>query len=114
MYIESYSFGLMTIDGKIYGKDLIVFNERIIPNWWRKSGHALSIDDLDEVLKYKPDILVVGTGASGMMQVPEITKKGLKNKNISIIEEDTGVAYQTFNNYIEEGRRVAGAFHLTC
>lgn len=114
MKIDSYSFGLMTIDDRAYDNDLIVFSGQIIPDWWRKSGHTLLTQDLEEVLKYKPDILVVGTGANGMMQIPESTKRDLKQNNIELIEQITSSAYQTFNEYVKEGKRVAGAFHLTC
>lgn len=114
MKIDSYSFGSMTIDGKAYSSDLIVFSEKVIANWWRKSGHTLLIDDLDEVLKYKPEILIVGTGADGVMQIPESTKSALKDNDIELIEEITSVAYETFNRCSKEGKRVTGAFHLTC
>ncbi len=114
MKIDSYSFGSMTVDGKVYNKDLIIFPERIKANWWRREGHCLAIEDLKEVIDYKPEVLIIGTGAYGAMDIPESTKKMLKDKQIELIEKNSEQAYQIFNEYIEKGKKVVGAFHLTC
>lgn len=114
MRIESYSYGNITVDGKTYFSDLIVFPNRIRSEWWRKEGHSLSIIDLNEVVKFKPEILVVGKGTIGRMDVPYSTKLALKERNIEIIDARTDKAVQIFNEQIQMGRNVAGAFHLTC
>ena len=62
MRIDSYSFGIIMIDGKTYTSDVIVFPERVFSPWWRKEGHFLRMEDLAEVLREKPDIIVIGTG----------------------------------------------------
>lgn len=114
MKINSYTFGSMTVDGKLYQKDLILFPDEIESNWWRKEGHTLLIEDLKEVIDYKPDILIVGTGASGVMQIPIDTRTALKKYGIKLIDENTYQASQFFNQSIEKGEKVVGAFHLTC
>jgi len=112
--IEHYSFGSMKINGREYQKDLIVFPDKILPGWWRREGHSLSIEDLKEVLNYKPDILIVGKGSSGMMSIPESTKKTISERDIELVAENTDKAVKMFNEYIEKGKKVVGAFHLTC
>jgi len=114
MRIDSYSFGLMKIDGTEYRSDLIVFPDKVRSNWWRKQGHSLAIEDLDDVLDFKPEVLVVGKGASGLMEMPASTKKLLQQAGIEVLAESTGRAWPLFNEQIEKGRKVAGAFHLTC
>lgn len=114
MKIDTYSFGSMTVDGKAYDSDLIIFPDRIKSDWWRREGHSLAIEDLEEVIEYKPQVLIVGTGASGVMNIPASTKKELKRKNIELIDRTTSLAYKIFNGYIEQGKKVVGAFHLTC
>ncbi|MGQ4913933.1 MAG: Mth938-like domain-containing protein [Candidatus Asgardarchaeia archaeon] len=112
--IEYYDFGEMVVNGKKYTRDLIIFRDRIRPDWWRIEGHKLHIDDLKEVLAEKPDILVIGTGYSGVMVVPKETIKYLEDKGIKVIIKTTREAYKIFNELIKEGKNVAGAFHLTC
>jgi hypothetical protein len=124
MRIDSYSFGVMKINGAEYRSDLIVFPaatgrrhggpDRIRSDWWRKQGHSLAIEDLDDVLDFKPEVLVVGKGASGLLEIPPSTKKLLQQAGIEVLAENTGRAWSLFNEQIEKGRKVAGAFHLTC
>lgn len=114
MTIESYSYGLMSIDGKTYDKDLIIFPDRILPNWWRKEGHTLNIEDLGDVLRAKPKMLIIGKGSSGFMKVPLLTKLRLQEEDIEVIEKNTARAVEFFNEQVQLGRNVAAAFHLTC
>ncbi len=113
--IDAYEFGAMTVDGQVYRNDLIIFPDKVRANWWRKSGHSLAIGDLNEVIKAKPELLVVGIGASGCMQVPFSTKLELRKNAIELIAEETPKAAQIFNEQIKLGEQiVVGAFHLTC
>ncbi len=114
MHIDAYSFGSMTVNGRTYTSDLIVFPDRVASGWWRIEGHSLSAEDLKDVIVYKPEVLIVGKGASGCMKVPLSTRKALEDKNIEIIDRNTGEAYALFNEEIKKGRRAVGAFHLTC
>ncbi|MCM8776566.1 MAG: MTH938/NDUFAF3 family protein [Candidatus Omnitrophica bacterium] len=114
MKIEAYSFGSITVDGKIYDKDLIVFPDRVLPNWRRKEGHALSIDDLREVLEFEPEVLVIGCGWSSCMKILRAADQFLEDKHIRVIAKSTGEACPIFNQELDRGGKVAGAFHLTC
>lgn len=45
--IESYTFGRMTVNGKHYSADLIIYpNGRLQDSWWRKEGHRLQLADI--------------------------------------------------------------------
>jgi hypothetical protein len=114
--IESYDFGVMVINGKRYTSDVIVFSDRVINDWWRKEGHRLHMDDLKEILesKPKPELLVVGTGDYGIMKISPEVENALKSQGIELVVQPTREACQTFNKLLTSGRRVAGAFHLTC
>ena len=73
------------------------------------------MNDIKDVLeKYKPEILVVGTGYYGFMKVEDDLKSYLKNKDIGFIEARTADAVKKFNELVEKGAKVLGAFHLTC
>lgn len=114
--IESYEFGSIVINGKKYSKDLIIFPEKILDNWWRKEGHMLNVEDLKEIFeqKTKPEILVVGTGYYGIMKISSEVNEILKAQTIKLIAQPTKEACQTFNKLLEANKRVVGAFHLTC
>ena len=111
--IESYSFGRMKIDGVTYTSDLILLTDLVKSDWWRIEGHKLHVEDLNEVLSAKPEILVVGTGYYGFMKIQSETEKHLQTEGIRLIAEKTGKAYKTYNELVKSNR-VVGAFHLTC
>jgi len=112
--IDEYSFGRIVIDGKTYRHDVIVFPDRVKPNWWRREGHSLCLEDLEEVLRDPPEVLVIGTGYVGLMRVPREVREKLEEMGIQVVVEKTGKAYRTFNKLLSEGRRVVAALHLTC
>ena len=116
--IEQYSFGNLVYKGKTFTRDLIILfssgKERIISSWWRKEGHYLQVEDLEEVWDFSPDWLVVGTGAYGVMKVsPEVEAKA-KELNIKLIALPTAEAVKKFNELLKTSSKLAGAFHLTC
>lgn len=111
--IESYSFGEIVIDGKRFTKDLIIYPERIDSKWWRKEGHVLNIEDIGEIIKAKPDTLIVGTGNSGVMKIPPQTRSLIESKEIKLISEKTEGACRLYNELCKR-ERVVAALHLTC
>ena len=111
--IEHYRFGAITVDGQRHTRDLIILPEHIVAGWWRKEGHALHPDDLTAVFEAAPEVLVVGTGAYGMMRVTEETRRALETSGIRLIAAPTAEAVKTYNELREE-TRVAAALHLTC
>jgi hypothetical protein len=114
MMIESSDFGRMRIQGRDYFRDLLIVDGRVLPDWWRAQGHRLIPADLKEVLDAAPAVLVVGTGVAGMMEVPEETRRTLRDRGIRLEEARTAEAIKIFNRLFASQEDVAGAFHLTC
>jgi hypothetical protein len=113
--IDLYETGrLIRIEGRNYQSDVKIIGDEVRPNWWRQAGHRLDQADISDILENRPDILVVGTGYAGMLQVPDTIRKALANQGIHMLVEKTGSAVRAFNRLHKEGRKVAGAFHLTC
>ncbi len=112
--VESYAFGRLVVDGTVHEADVIIFPERVEGGWWRKEGHRLQVEDLGTVLEYGPDVLVVGTGSSGMMVVPSSTIETLQSRGIPVVVLRTVEACERFNAFLAEGKRAVAALHLTC
>ncbi len=113
MHIDSYSFGRIVIDGEQYTSDLIILQERVEGSWWRKDGHRLSLDDLAEVISSEPQLLIIGTGAYGVMKVADEIINKLRLKGIEVAVEKTADAVEHYNIAARTGNVVA-ALHLTC
>jgi len=111
--IEKYSFGEIVIDGKRYSSDVLIYPNRVDSSWWRKEGHNLVIADIKEVLEEKPEVLIIGTGASGVMRVSaEVTRKA-KDSGIELIVQPSEKACQEYNKVSSEKKTIA-CLHLTC
>ena len=111
--IEHYQFGKITIDGVSYTKDLIILPARIISGWWRKEGHVLHVEDLQEVLHTKPQLLVIGQGAYSRMRVDREVELALQAAGIEWVALPTDAACQEFNRRAAE-QKAAAVLHLTC
>ncbi|HHO48924.1 MAG TPA: hypothetical protein ENN06_10830 [Desulfobacteraceae bacterium] len=113
-FIEAYSFGRMVIDGSAYTKDIIIFpDNRIRSPWWRAQGHSLAVADLTDLIAARPDCIVAGTGASGLMRPEAELERLLAERNIAFIALPTAEAVREFNNRAAM-EKVGGCFHLTC
>ena len=112
--IDRYTFGSIIILGKQYTSDLTIINGQVCPDWWRKSGHAVDVDDLADILNAKPDYLIIGSGSSGLMKISDQLKQQLSDYGVHVIEEPSSTAIHTFNHMYRDGKNVAAGFHLTC
>jgi hypothetical protein len=114
MRIEKYSFGSITINGQEYTKDVIIFPNKVFSPWWREEGHSLSLKDLKEAIEEQPSLLIIGTGAYGIMNIPNETLKGLEERNIDTVSIKTGEAVKLYNKKLKENKKVIACLHLTC
>ncbi len=115
MRIQEYSFGRIKIDGREYHEDVIIFPHRVSPGWWRREGHRLNLEDLKEVLDFRPKLLVVGTGSYGRMVVADNVYNVLEDMNIGLVVLPTPKACEEYNKQLEKGmEKVVAALHLTC
>jgi hypothetical protein len=112
--IEQYSFGKMIVSSKTYSSDLKIINGEVVPNWRRKTGHVVDVDDVTDILKAKPQYLIIGTGIGGRMKVTKTVKMKLKRLGIELVEEPTSEAIKIYNQMFDTGKNVAAGFHLTC
>jgi len=112
--IEQYSFGNIVVNDISYINDIKIIQGKVISEWWRKRGHFVDVDDIQDILKSKPGILVLGKGSPGQMRSTETLREFLEKNNIVLIEEKTVEAVKTFNRLFKQGKKVSAGFHLSC
>jgi hypothetical protein len=113
MRIDRYEFGAIVIDGRTYRHDLLIWPGGMKADWWRREGHLLQLEDVTEALAANPEILVVGTGDPGHMQVDRGLAAHLRTKGIDLVALPTREAGRVINE-LSGKRRLAAALHLTC
>jgi hypothetical protein len=110
--LEDYSFGRVTVDGHEHTRDLIVLPHRVVPDWWRRGGHSLAMEDLDEVLEELPERLVLGVGAQSQLRPDPAVLAALERRGVQVECLPTDAAVRRYGELDE--RRTAAALHLTC
>jgi len=111
--IDSYQFGLIVVNGKKYTSDVIIFPERVKSSWVRKKSHQLCLSDIAEVITENPEVLVIGTGDSGLMKVLPEVQQAAEARSIKLMAEATDKACHTYNQLCQS-QRVIASLHLTC
>ena len=112
--ITDFSFGRIAANGQIFNSDIKIVVGTLVPNWRRKSGHTVEIEDVQDVLDSDSEFLVIGQGQPGYMKITDALRKRLAEMHIELIEEPTARAIESYNRLYKEGRRVAGGFHVGC
>ena len=113
--IESYTPGRVVVDGVELHRDVIVLPDRVLTEWWRRDGHSLAMEDLDDVLEDLPERLILGCGYSNQLQPKPAVLEALRERGVKVEALPTDQAVERFSEL--EARNpaaVAAALHLTC
>jgi hypothetical protein len=105
----------VVVDGVELNRDVIVLPNRVLRNWWRRDGHSLVIEDLEDVLEELPERLIVGCGHSSRLEPDPTVIDALGRRGVKVEALSTGEAVARFEEL--EARNpaaVAAALHLTC
>ena len=85
---------------------------------WGETGtdHRPGIQpaDVTELLTYGPEVVVLGCGRHGRLEVCPETMALLREHGVTVVRQNSGAAFATYNRLLREGRKVAGLFHTTC
>lgn len=112
--INSTEFGSITINSKKYNNDVIISYKDVVKEGRTQSRHLISKRELNFLLENDPDIIVIGNGQEGCLQVSPDVLNLAKQKNIEIINAATPEAVKKFNQLYASGRKVVGYMHVTC
>ena len=114
--INSTKFGSVTIDGKIYDEEdnYIVFWDGEIIGLHTAERHVFGKPELNIILKKNPDMVIVGTGDSGLLRVSEEVRNLCRRKGIKLIEMRSRGAIIKFNEAFNQEKKVVAFIHVTC
>ncbi|MCD6085438.1 hypothetical protein J7J41_00375 [bacterium] len=112
--IQEYHFGEIKINDRIYRYDICLDWRGEVLKWERKESHWVDLKDLEIALKDQPEIIIIGTGAYGIVNISDKVQEKLKNLKIELIIVPTKEAIKIFEEKIKTQKKVVGLFHLTC
>ena len=111
--IDHYEFGKFTIDNVEFECNVALINNK--PTKLRHfDDHVIKKDDFISLVESKPEYIIIGTGASGVVQVPDDIIKYIKENNIILIIKKTADACKEYNKLTQQNKKVAALLHNTC
>ena len=87
-------------------------DDRVVSGWWRREGHSLALEDLDEVNDELPGRLVLGVGADSQLRPDPAVIAELERRRVRVECLATAAAVRRYGELDE--RTTAAALHLTC
>jgi polyphosphate kinase 2 (PPK2 family) len=111
--IEGFEFGRLEIDGETYDSDVIVFPDGTVETFRPKDEHILRRRDVERILQFEPDAVVIGLGTVGNLEVRRKLEKRLQKAGVEVLAYKTGKALATYRE-LRGQRRVAAILHITC
>ena len=109
--ITSYSDDSFIVKETIIKSNLIISKDHLIENWSVDTYNNLALQHLDEIIAWKPEIILIGTGKTPSFPNPElIAYAGSKNIGLEIM--DTGAACRSYNLLVDEDRDVVACLFL--
>ena len=104
MKVEHYSFGLIKLNGQEFRHDVIVYGD-FVKKWWRKEGHRVQVEDVEDILRLRPEMVVIGTGYYGVVRVDREVIEKLRDEGIDVICEESRRAVETYYKLLEEEKK---------
>lgn len=122
--IEHLAWGAFVICGTVHGdseegrigagKDIRVIGTSVT-RWKEREGHKLKKSMITGVYDDDLEVLIIGTGVNGAIEVPGKVVKEIERHGIEcVVVEPTAQACETFNELSREGRHVGLLAHGTC
>lgn len=118
-YINSTEFGSITIDDKKYNQVLIIGNYVIERDYSKLeklfgTSHKIGTWEVEKLLQESPDLILIGTGQSGVMEVNKEVLDKLKTSGAEVIVDITPKIIKLYNEKIKSGKKINALIHTTC
>ncbi|WPL17599.1 hypothetical protein Thiowin_02624 [Thiorhodovibrio winogradskyi] len=109
--IEAYDHEHFRISGQIFRHAVLLLPDSAVQPWAPGAEDAPTAGDLNLLLQARPQVILIGTGATQRMPPPSLMASGAE-QGVGIEWMRTGAACRTYNLLASEGRRVAAGLLL--
>ena len=116
--IERVGFGEITVGKKTFGRDVCIFVDGKVKNRDKSlakklygSAHTVGPKELEAVCRCEPEVLFIGSGISGKLELSEDARRFLAQRDIKCEILTTPKAVDRYNR---SKLRKAALIHVTC
>lgn len=107
--VQSYGPQGFKVSGTHYDHNILISPQNVRP-WHDKEFKDLTAEDFEELAAEKPDVILIGTGAT-MLHLPPALRAALQDKGVNVETMDTGAACRTFNVLMSDGRNLRSVLY---
>jgi len=111
LVIRGVSETSIRVNNDEYTNSIVLTPDDQLTMWSEKPIADLTDTDFGQVVDTRPEIVLLGTGATNVFPPRELTF-AFARKGIGLEVMDTAAAARTFNVLANEGRRVAAILYL--
>ncbi len=98
----------VSINGQAYTTSVLVPSDALLQPWAPATVADLTAEHFDQILAYKPELVVFGSGPNMKFAHPALMRS-LMAARIGVETMDTMAACRTYNILVSEGRKVLAA-----
>ncbi len=109
--ITAYDENGVSINGKLFKQSLIITRDNLNSNWAALTIELLQEEQINQLLTFKPELIIIGTGDKLIFPAVEVYS-GIIKQGIGIDFMDTRAACRTYNILMSEGRHVVAGLIL--
>ncbi len=106
--VRAYGPGVVRIGDRSFERSVIVTPGRLVEGWRPLSIADLCEQDLEPLLRLRPEVVLIGSGLRQVFPGREMMA-ALYSSGLGFEVMDTGAACRTYNVLAAEGREVAAA-----
>jgi uncharacterized protein len=109
--ITAYGENSISINGKSFKQSLIITRTKLNENWELSAVELLQADHINQILAFKPELIIIGTGDKLIFPAVEVYS-GIIEHGIGVDFMDTRAACRTYNILMSEGRHIVAGLIL--
>ena len=109
--ITAYGENSVSINGKLFRQSLIITRTKLNENWELSAVELLQADHINQILAFKPELIIIGTGDKLIFPAVEVYS-GIIEHGIGVDFMDTRAACRTYNILMSEGRHIVAGLIL--
>jgi len=107
--IDKFSFGCITINGKKYSRDVLIFADGAVKT---RKGHFLIVgshnikkEEIEELTRGEPETIVIDTGTNSKANLASDACSWAKERNLNLVVQPSHRAVAELNKLIEQKKK---------
>ena len=106
--IQEYKYGMFKVDNRVYYDDIKLLGTKV--KFWECRTREIRLEDIQDLLEIKPQMIIIGLGAGGLISVSDGVKEALRMRRITLVSEKNQKAAEAYNDALNNGKNVAAIF----